>query len=83
MYRRSGAHGGLSSVWMFGDMQILGLVIFVKTSARESYYNLRKDGRSHLRLSGNYSLERGPKKSGFCMGVGVIVRQELMKSLFG
>ncbi len=48
-----------------------------------SYYNLRKDGRSHLRLSGNYSLEKGPKKSGFCMGVGVIVRQQLMKSLFG
>ena len=43
-----------------------------------SYYNLRKDGRSHLCLSVNYSLEKGPKKAGFYMGVGVIVRQELM-----
>ena len=43
----------------------------------KSYYNLRKDGRSHLRLSGNYSLEKEPRKSGFCMGLRVNLVERL------
>ena len=46
-------------------------------------YNLRKDGHSHLRLCGNYSLENGPSATWFCIDVGAIGQQELKNLVFG
>ncbi len=48
----------------------------------EFYYNLRKDGHSRLRLFHIYSMENGPRATGFCIGVGGNVRQELKKFVF-